>query len=64
MLPSKDNFSILHFGFLRASGGVSLIVPVRGIPAKFSPRERRCFYLGSGYGATIDVFSARAEVFL
>ena len=50
--------------FLRASGGVSMYAKKGYEEVPFSPRMRRCFQQLAGHGQSLQVFSARAEVFL
>ncbi len=61
---SKRFPPISRFGFLRASGGVSLFTHIAFIKFAFSPRKRRCFSWISVYLDLQEVFSAQAEVFL
>ena len=51
------------FRFLRASGGVSMILTKRQKAAPFSPRKRRCFFGIFPAASSRPVFSAQAEVF-
>ena len=51
-------------GFPRASGGVSKGINHTSGMAKFSPRERGCFGRQSRLLARVQVFPARAGVFL
>ncbi len=63
VFPAVCSGRLFVRGFLRASGGVSIIMAsFRALP-RFSPRKRRCFH--EAYVDTFRraVFSAQAEVF-